>query len=243
VLWTKGAPIPRGERVELDPTLRAGPWMFNQPIQQDVTEMVVTSTRKIEEPVSQDEVGRRQYEAGVAEQELVAESTRLAHYFATKYGERTNASTQAAVSVQTARKWLKRGFTFAELRAHVDRVIAEVPTDERLPARLSDYLTIASRNDEVGIQRSQNTRAARAHQAARCLRHSRPQSRRQVRRAAHGLVWAADVCGSEPRSREAMGPGSRLRPAAAHIERLLRERLASKRGAPATLHGYEAPTS
>jgi hypothetical protein len=40
-----------------------------------------------------------------------------------------------------------------------------------------------------------------------------------------------------------MGPGSRLRPAAAHIERLLRERLASKRGAPATLHGYEAPTS
>lgn len=32
-----------------------------------------------------------------------------------------------------------------------------------------------------------------------------------------------------------------IRPAAAHIERLLRERLASKLGAPATLHGYEAP--
>lgn len=143
VLYDVDAPIPPKETLG-EPGIFVPAWNYpfndgREAEHRGAEKMMVTTTRKVDAPVTQEELGRQQYALEVAEQKLDAESTRLASYFSKKYGERMRAQTQPAVSVQTARKWLKRGFTFDELRVHVDLVVDEVPKDERLPCSLADY--------------------------------------------------------------------------------------------------------
>lgn len=141
VFYEPGAAIPRREAAVAGAF--ALPWQYpfndgRQAMHKGGSDMVVTSTRKIDPPVTQNEIARQQYELGVRGQQETAEATRLAHYSSQAISAKTGKPGAPDVSIPTMRKWLRLRFSPAKIRAHIDTVVAEVEGNV-LPISMQDY--------------------------------------------------------------------------------------------------------
>ena len=105
-----------------------------------------TWNRYLKEPVkplTQDEIGRRNYEAVLNDRSRTDATLRLCHYFAEATGRASDVAPSPNFSHDTVRGLLDRGFSEKQIREHIDLLMREMKEQGRepwqYPPSLGDY--------------------------------------------------------------------------------------------------------